>query len=76
MNSELLVAAWIGCGGFVLGRTSIYDATDLIVGSVVRVSHDSTQARVRMLMIPQDTPIVCVSINDRLGPLGWPQGGR
>ena len=43
---------------------------------VVRVSRVSTQCHERMLTIRRDTPIVCVSINDRLGPLGWPRGAE
>ena len=71
-NAELPVAIWIYGGGFVLGEPSIYDAMDLIVRSVVRVSRVCTQFREHMLTIRQDTPILYVSIHYCLGLLGWP----
>ncbi|PPQ87065.1 hypothetical protein CVT25_000045 [Psilocybe cyanescens] len=58
-QEKLPVMAWIYGGGFTVGATSFYDATNLVTRSVER-----------------GTPVIFVSINYRLGPLGFPTGNE
>ena len=69
------VMLWIYGGGFLEGVSTIYNASEIIVQSVVRVGfpctrHVSAWADHAL----QGTPVVYVSFNYRVGPFGFPQG--
>ncbi|THU76586.1 alpha/beta-hydrolase [Dendrothele bispora CBS 962.96] len=53
----LPVMIWFYGGGFIIGRSSRYDATPLVTRSITR-----------------GTPTIVVSVNYRMGPLGFPRG--
>ena len=50
-DAQLPVAVWIYGGGFVFGETTVFNATGIIVRSVVRVSRAFAELRERMLTI-------------------------
>ena len=60
------------------GASFIYDGTPLVEQSRDRVRTQSHKSRVARFLIErcysQGTPVLYVSINYRLGPLGFPQG--
>ncbi|KAJ7286289.1 extracellular triacylglycerol lipase precursor [Mycena rebaudengoi] len=58
-NQMLPVMAWIYGGGYLVGSSSTYNASNIVAQSISR-----------------GTPIVYVSFNYRLGPLGFPVGAE
>lgn len=63
-------------GGFLAGSSSQYNASAIVAQSVARVSALRPNSHHIHLMQTsvQGTPVIYVSFNYRLGPLGFPQG--
>ncbi|TBU28362.1 extracellular triacylglycerol lipase precursor [Dichomitus squalens] len=80
-NASVPVLFWIYGGGFLEGETSIYDATEIIVQSVLRgtpIVYVSVNYRVGPFGFPQGTEAaqlgaLNVGLKDQLAGLSWVQ---
>ena len=72
------VMMWIYGGGFLEGVSTVFNASEIIVQSVLRVRFPSLSdaAAARADRAIQGTPVVYVSFNYRVGPFGFPQGSE